>query len=360
LSGEKSSVSSTRLEEKLVREIAAEHACGALLHRARPAAARDRAAAASWLAARLDAAPDRIVIGNGTQALLRLLFEHLAQPPVVLAEALSYGVIKEVARLARVQLAAVPIDTEGLIPEALDELAARTGARVLYCNPTVHNPTTTIMSSPRRRTIGDIARRRGLTIIEDDVLGPLTAEAPPPIAASHADITWYLQSTAKALAHGLRVAFAVAPSSTAVSEVMTPVRGLSFWVPAPLGLEIVTRWVETGQAAQIRAAIRAEAAVRAAMARDALSAFGAVIKPGSFHVWLPTGSIGGAAFASIAAAHGITVRAGRDFAVADKISDSHYVRLSLSSPPLREQVERGLIRLARLLASVDGTTAPIG
>ena len=159
-----------------LREIAAEHACGALLHRARPAAARDRAAAASWLAPRLDAAPDRIVIGNGTQALLRLLFEQIAMPPVVLTEALSYGVIKEIARLAHVELAAVDIDSEGLIPEALDALAARTGARILYCNPTAHNPTTAIMPAPRRRVIGDIARRRGLTIIEDDVLGPLALE----------------------------------------------------------------------------------------------------------------------------------------------------------------------------------------
>src|SRR5262245_20280831 len=165
-----------------LREIAAEQDGGALLHRARPAAARDRTAAASWLAARLDAAPERIVIGNGTQALLRLLFEQLAKPPVVLTEALSYGVIKEVARLARVQLAAVEIDADGLIPEALDALAARTGARVLYCNPTAHNPTTAIMPAQRRRTIGDIAHCRGLTIIEDDVLGPLDPQAPPPIA----------------------------------------------------------------------------------------------------------------------------------------------------------------------------------
>ena len=336
-----------------LREIAAVHDGGIILRRAGAGTERDRTAGASWLAERLGSrvAPDRVVIANGTQTLLRLLFEALARPATVLAEALSYGVIKEVARLSRVHLVAVAVDDEGLIPQALDEMAERSGARLLYCNPTAQNPTTAVMPASRRSHIGEIARRRGLTIIEDDVLGPLQPDAAAPIAATHPDVTWYLQSTAKALAHGMRVAYAVGPSTAAVLEVTTFVHGLSFWVPAPLALEVVTRFVEAGHAAQVCAAIRREAAAREALARRLLGRFGVATKPGSLHAWLPTGPVSGSEFTRAAAAGGILVRAGRDFAVSDDAPDIPYIRLSLSSPLTAAQVERGLMQLADQLGS---------
>ena len=43
------------------------------------------------------------------------------------------------------RLEGVAMDEEGLVPEALDQAVVETGARLLYCTPTLQNPTTATM-----------------------------------------------------------------------------------------------------------------------------------------------------------------------------------------------------------------------
>jgi DNA-binding transcriptional MocR family regulator len=293
------------------------------------------------------------VIANGTQTLVRILFERCAeQGGAVLAESLSYGVIRQLADLSRMRLVALPIDAEGIIPEAIETAARQSGARLLYCNPTVQNPTTATMPLHRREAIGAIARRLGLTIIEDDVLGPLHPEAPPPIASLAPDVTWYLQSTTKSLAHGLRVAFAVVPDAAARSRVIEPLTRLSFWGPAPLGMAVLTHWIETGAADGVLGAVRREAEARWALATRVLDGFGLISKPGSFHVWLPTGVVSGTEFAARATSHGVIVRPAQSFGVDASVEDLAFVRLSISSPIRRSDLQQGLESIRCLRAQI--------
>ncbi|KAJ2038689.1 hypothetical protein H4S03_002179 [Coemansia sp. S3946] len=73
---------------------------------------------------------------------------------------------------AKVLPAPVPMDGEGMIPEALDDICQTwSGAappRAIYLVPTGQNPTGTTMSLARRKAIYAVAQKRNLAIIEDD------------------------------------------------------------------------------------------------------------------------------------------------------------------------------------------------
>src|SRR5690606_38183161 len=96
----------------------------------------------------------------------------------------------------------LPMDDEGLLPDALDAACRTDRARLLFVNPTAHNPTTATMSPARREAIAALARTHDLIVIEDDVYGRLPERRPPPLAALAPQRTVYIGSAAKTVASG--------------------------------------------------------------------------------------------------------------------------------------------------------------
>src|SRR5690606_32704743 len=81
------------------------------------------------------------------------------------------------------RLRGVPADSRGMDPAALDRAAVETGARVLLLIPTLHNPTTITLDEGRRAEIVEVARKRDLIIVEDDIYRVFGREdEPPPLA----------------------------------------------------------------------------------------------------------------------------------------------------------------------------------
>ncbi|GAB3346671.1 PLP-dependent aminotransferase family protein [Micromonospora halotolerans] len=137
---------------------------------------------------------------------------------VVLAEGPTYVGALGVFQAAQAQVAHVPMDSEGLIPEALEVAIAdlaRAGRRVkfLYTIPTYQNPTGVTLSEERRERVLDICERAGLLVVEDDPYGQLgfEGEAPAPLRARRRDGVFYLSTFSKTFAPGLRVGWILAP-----------------------------------------------------------------------------------------------------------------------------------------------------
>lgn len=328
---------------------------GLLLRDAVPGgSADDRRVGALWLRPRFrsDIPPERIIVTNGTQSAILLLLEGLVgQNGLLLAECLSYGVIADLARRAHVRIAGLAIDDEGIVPEAFEDACRRDGPKALYCNPTDHNPTTSVASESRRLALAAIARRHGVPIIEDDPLGRLDRDAPPAIAALASDIAWHVGGLTKCLAHGLRVAYLVAPSAADLDRVVGPARRLSHWFAAPLMTALVADWIMSGAAEAICAAIREETGARRRIALGILEKADLRCGPSGMHGWLRLPEdIRADAFAARLAERGVLVRPAGLFAVGEGQAPQA-VRLSLSAPPDRQAVERGLERVAALLAS---------
>lgn len=311
----------------------------------------DRAAGAQLLRGRFEQRiePSRIAVANGTQnALLVLLKMLVGAGGWLLAERVSYGSLRALARLADVQVRGVEIDDEGIVPDAFEAACRIQRPKALYCNPTVQNPTASIMSESRRLEIADIARRHGVAIIEDDALGRLHLNAPKPIAALAPDVTWYVMGMTKCMAQGLRIAYLVAPSADRLQRSIAPVEHLSYWHCAPLVGALVSHWVANGVANAVSSRIAQECVARERLAREILADLEVRSTPGSMHIWLELpASCRNTELVVAAEAEQVLLRSSELFAVDDQ-PVPNAVRLSLSPPANLDEVRRGL-RIVRAL-----------
>ncbi len=230
-----------------------------------------------------------LVITGGAQHAMGLAFAALAKPgDTMLVEAATYHGVKSLAEHGGYRLKGLAMDGEGLLPAALDA-AARPGA-VLYTMPTLQNPTARSMGRERRAAITEIARRRELWIVEDDIYGALAppGRALPPLARLLPERCLYVNSVSKLLVPGLRTGFLVLPrGATALRDrIARAIQATAIAVPA-LGPAIATQWLEDGTAAQMIEATRREAAARLALAREILGpARVAADAPPTLHLWL--------------------------------------------------------------------------
>jgi 2-aminoadipate transaminase len=160
--------------------------------------------------------PDEVVVTVGSQQALDLITRIFVDPgDVVLAEGPSYvGALGTFASY-EADVVHVPMDDDGLIPDALAAVLARLGRRpkFLYTCPSFHNPAGVSLSGPRRAEILGICQRAGLPVVEDNPYGLLGFDGEPGRALRADDPqVIYLGTFSKTIAPGLRVGWAVAPA----------------------------------------------------------------------------------------------------------------------------------------------------
>jgi DNA-binding transcriptional MocR family regulator len=312
--------------------------------------AAHRQAGAAWIARSglAVSAEDVLVCAGSQHALTTVLATRLQPGQVLLAESVTYPGLKALANLLHVRLEGVALDADGLRPDALEEACRRSGAQALYAVPTIHNPTSRVMSEGRRREVAAVARAQGLAIIEDDIHAVLPPQRPLPIAAFAPERTYYLTSASKTLAPGLRVGYLLAPRGEA-GRLAASVRATT-WGAAPLTAEVVSSWIRDGTADALLEARRAEAAARQALAAQALAGAEYEAHPVGYHLWLhlpePWRSD---TFAAQAARRGVAVTPAEAFVVG-RGAAPHAVRVCLGSARTREALARGLGRVAETLA----------
>ena len=156
-----------------------------------------------------------ILITNGSQQALELAFRAFVDPgdAVVVEDPTYTGAISALAALGA-RLVGVPLDDEGLRPDLLELALTRHRPRVLYVQPTFHNPTARVMGEARRRDILAIAARHRCVIVEDDWAGDLRFEGrdvPTLHALDGGKHVLYLSTFSKKLLPGLRVGWVAAP-----------------------------------------------------------------------------------------------------------------------------------------------------
>ena len=310
-----------------------------------------RAAGATWIGRTgLKVTADQVIVTGGAQQGIAAVTSALAQPgDIVLTEALTYCGLMDAARLNHVRLEGVPLDAEGMLPDAL-EAAARTGARMVVVTPTIHNPTTSTMSLERRNEIVEVARRHDLTIVEDDVYGFLPRERPIPIAALAPERTVYIASASKCLAPGLRVGWLACPPAL-VEPLVDAIHAMSISMPA-LPAEIARMWIADGTAVKLTEHLRRETAERHALFAEMFGGFEMRANAASFHVllhlpepWQPD------EFTLAARERGLIVISAPTFAVTRHAAPAA-VRISLSAAASTEHLRRALTELRTALESM--------
>jgi len=308
----------------------------------------DRVAGTRWLSRRLPSLTvDRVLVCPGAQGAMLAVMGTLAGPgDTVLSEALCYPGFRSLAAQLRLSVCPVAIDAEGIVPEDFDAVCRRERPKVLYCTPTLHNPTTATMSRARREAIVAVARHHGVPILEDDAYAPLLAEPVPPLAALAPDLTYYVGGLAKSLAPALRIAYLATPDARIAARVMGGIRATAT-MASPLTAALATTWIENGTADAVLLAIRAETRARQAIAASILPPEMVRTHPDAFHVWLSLSDPWTREeFASRMRSTGIGTVTSDAFAVA---RPPEAVRLALGAAVSRSTLGEGLRIIADLL-----------
>ena len=280
-----------RLAERLADGIAAllRRPDGGALLTYRPSGGdeAERLAGARWVRPQLgEVAPSRVLACAGAQHALAALMSTLLRPgELLLTEATTYPNLRGLANHLGLRLQGLPLDGEGLLPDAVDRACRQGRARLLYCLPTIHNPTTATMSPQRRAALAEVALRHGLRIVEDDAYAALPATPLPALAALAPGLVYYVATLAKTVTPGLRLAFLVAPDEAEADRLAMGLRVTGLMAP-PLLAALGAGWIVDGTADAIVAAIRDEAAARQALARRILPAEAISAHPEGYHLWL--------------------------------------------------------------------------
>ena len=164
--------------------------------------------------------------------------------------------MKNLAHLLHLRLKGLPTDDQGIIPEAFDKACRHDRARVLYTIPTIQNPLGTVMPEARRRQIAAIATTHNVAIVEDDVHSFMLSSPPPPLSFFAPENSYYILSTSKSIAGGLRIGYLVAPQRM-VEPLATSLRA-TVWMAAPLMARSLRNgfWMERLIVSWIRSARR--------------------------------------------------------------------------------------------------------
>jgi DNA-binding transcriptional MocR family regulator len=319
-----------------------------------------RAAGAQWLSRDgFSPRPDQVVLTSGAQHGIVAALSALSRPSdTVYTEALTYPGIGAAARHLRLRLQPIPIDGEGLIPEELEaRCKGASGGGVVYCQPTLQNPMSTVMSLERRQKLVAVARRCRLSLIEDNAYAFLCADAPLPLVALAPERTCSLFTCTKAFTIGLRVGFVVAPAPL-VPRLEAEIAATCL-LSTPSLVELVTRWILDGTAQRIVDAKRREVARRQEAVRRELADLVVRSHPSSSHLWLELPAPWRpAAVVDQARRNGVAISLSEPFIV-DQQGAPAAVRVCLGPVPERARLERALRTLGELLSSAPPPEAPL-
>lgn len=248
---------------------------------------RHRAVAVEWLKQCGLAVPAaNICLTNGATAAMTTALLSVATPGSTIAtEAIGCHTLVPLAAYLGLKLAGIELDEDGIVPEALAKACESDVVRALFVQPSVINPTATLMSLTRREALVAVARKYDIAIIEDDVLGPLIEHRPPPIAALAPERTLYITSFTKTVLPGLRIGYLAAPDR--MMPAVTNRHLVTNWVATPFVAEMATRWVVDGTAMELVKWQRQALRRRHLLVRDLLDGIAYKAHSDGLHIWLP-------------------------------------------------------------------------
>lgn len=247
----------------------------------------DREAGARWLRRQLPGVKaDQVLVSPGIHSvLLALVSQLVAAGEYLCVESVTYPGIKAIATQLGIKLLPLPMDDHGLVIEAFEEVCKSLAPKVLYCTPTIQNPTAITMPPKRREALVDVAQRYNVMLIEDDPYGMLPSQTPEPLALLAPELTYYVTGFSKCLGAGLRTAYVKSPDALRRDRLAATLRAFCV-MASPVTNALATRWINEGVAEAMLDAVRIESTDRQELARDLLSGHRYIADPEGFHLWL--------------------------------------------------------------------------
>jgi GntR family transcriptional regulator / MocR family aminotransferase len=187
--------------------------------------------------------PDDVIVTNGTQQALDIIARVLLEPgDVVAMEDPGYRPPKELFKALGARVIGVPVDSEGLVVEALPA-----EARVVYVTPSHQFPLGVAMSLSRRRALLAWAERHNAVVVEDDYDSEFRFGGRPLEPLQTLDSIGrvvYVGTFSKTLLPTLRLAFMVVPPS--LREAAHKAKFVTDWHTATITQSALARFIDEG------------------------------------------------------------------------------------------------------------------
>jgi GntR family transcriptional regulator / MocR family aminotransferase len=185
----------------------------------------------------------QVIVVNGSQQALDLIVRVLIErgDPVAVEDP-QYQGTREVLRAAGARLMPVPVDRDGLLPDALPR-----HARVAFVTPSHQFPTGAILPLARRVALLDWARMKDAVVVEDDYDGEFRYEGQPLESLQGLDSEGrviYVGTFSRTIFSALRIGYLIAPKSLVAA--FTAAKWLCDRHTATLEQETLAEFISSG------------------------------------------------------------------------------------------------------------------
>lgn len=225
---------------------------------------------------------EQIAFGIGGHHIFSTIIQEFTLPGEALAcEEITYNGWIEASKALGRKIVSVKMDKNGMIPEALDEIAGNERIRGIFLMPSLHNPLNIVMPLERRQAIVDVCRRHEIFIIDDDAYRFLNPNPPPSFSHLYPEGSFWIQSFTKILFPSIKTGVVAAPAQT-----LSKLRAALRYQPPGLTLPWIMELISTGTMDKIIGGKQDEAKNRQKIATEVLKGIPYQTYPTSFHLWL--------------------------------------------------------------------------
>lgn len=210
-----------------------------------------RIAGQKWIEAHgVKAEIENVVICAGVMhAISCIQAGLLGGEDVIAVDSLTFTGFLNLSKLNNMTLLAIEMDSEGMVPEALDKACEKKGVRSVYLMPNLQNPTGIRMSEDRQRALAHVVKKHNLLVIEDDVYNLFDGKNRCSMVSIIPEHTVYICGTSKTLYPGLRIAYCIVPTRYLL-EMKSAIMS-TMWMASPISAEITTQLINSGMAFKI-------------------------------------------------------------------------------------------------------------
>ncbi len=296
------------------------------------------------------ASTEHVCITGGSQhAIVCSLSATTEAGQSIAVESLAYPGVAGAAAMLGLHMKTVTCDSQGIVPDSLEEVCRKFSVKALYLTPSAQNPTNGQLNEHRRKRIADIAQQYDIAIIEDDLRPRQVLPAPDAIACHAPERTIFIAGLSKAVGGGMRIAYAAVPDR--YRQKFKDAIWATMWLPSPITTEITTRLILSGEALSVANAKEREMAKRRILTEERLDRWNVITRIGSSYAWLklPEGHSNAGTVAGIRA-HGVAVLSADAFWTAQAVPPAA-IRICLGAPSDIAQLDYALTSIADVLSS---------
>lgn len=265
---------------------------------------------------------DTIVLTAGAHYALGLIADNLCGVnDTILCEEFTYPGLISVQNIRPYRLQPVAMDSQGIIPQALEAAIIRYRPKMLTLMSYSQNPTMVNMPTTRQQAIAQVIAHYKLTTVEDDVWGCFRTNNKACLYGLLPKYVLRINSFSKTIAGGVRLGWLRGYHPTLKTIRQSP--ELSSWMIAPPLMRLLLHWLGNGHAEGLFNQQKAQMQQRFALAQEIL---GLGKQPLSCYLWLKTKE-SGSQTAAMLLNDDIKVAPAQLFSPLN--SDAPYIRLSL-------------------------------